>query len=74
MIKVFLLICPMAMSHAQCDQDTALNVVRAMTVPNEQQCMFLGQSMIATSALIPDPKSQYLKVQCLHLPKEASVR
>lgn len=70
MFKILILICPMGMEHAACQEDTALDVVRAMEVRSEQQCGFLGQAMLAPTALVPDPKKQYLKVVCL---REASV-
>lgn len=65
MLKVLLLICPMSMDHAACNQETALDVVRAMKVATPQQCGFMGQAMLAPTALVPDPKTQYLKVMCV---------
>lgn len=71
MFKILILICPMGMDHAICQEDTALDVVSAMRVRSEQQCGFLGQAMLAPTALVPDPKKQYLKVVCL---REANIQ
>jgi hypothetical protein len=70
MLKILILICPMSLDHAACDQQTAIDVVRSMPVSSLQQCGFMGQAMIAPTALAPDPATQYVKVMCVPQPDE----
>jgi hypothetical protein len=70
MLKILVLICPMSLDHAACDQRTALDVVRSMPVSSPQQCGFMGQAMLAPTALVPDPATQYVKVMCVPQPGE----
>jgi hypothetical protein len=69
-LKILILICPMALDHAACDQNTAIDVVRAMKVSTPQQCGFMSQAMLAPTGLVPDPTKQYVKVMCVHVPGE----
>lgn len=68
MLKILVLICPMSLDHAACTPDTAVDVVRSMRVSSVQQCVFMGQAMLAPTALVPDPSKQYVKVMCLREP------
>lgn len=68
MLKILVLICPMAVDHAQCNRETAVDVVRSVRVSTPQQCGFTGQAMLATTTLVPDPSKQYVKIVCLHEP------
>lgn len=70
MLKILVLICPMSLDHAACNPDTALDIVRSMRVSTPQQCGFMGQAIIAPTALVPDPTKQYVKVMCVHVPGE----
>ncbi len=70
MLKILILICPMSLDHAACNQDNAIDIVRSMKVSTPQQCGFMGQAMIAPTALVADPKTQYIKVMCVHVPGE----
>ncbi len=65
MLKVLVLICSSSLDHAACTPDTALDVVRAMRVSSPQQCAFMGQAMIAPTALKPENDKQYVKVMCV---------
>ncbi len=65
MLKVLILICSSSLDHAACTPDTALDVVRAMHVSSPQQCAFMGQAMIAPTALKPEGDKQYVKILCV---------
>jgi hypothetical protein len=65
MLKILVLICPMAVDHAACTIDTATDVIRSMRVSSPQQCGFMGQAMLAPTALVPDSSKQYVKVMCV---------
>ena len=70
MLKILVLICPMSVDHAACDQATAIDVIRSMRVSTPQQCGFLGQAMLAPTSLVPDPGKQYIKIMCVREPDE----
>lgn len=65
MLKILVLICPVSMDHAACDQSNALDVIRSMHVRSAEQCGFMAQTMLAPTSLVPDPAKQYMKVVCL---------
>ena len=65
MLKILILICPLAIDHAHCNRDTATDVVSSMRVSTPQQCGFMGQAMLAPTALVPDPSREYMKIMCI---------
>lgn len=65
MLKILVLICPMAVDHAHCDRDTATDIIQSMRVSSPQQCGFMGQAMLAPTSLVPEPGKQYVKVMCV---------
>lgn len=70
MLKILVLICPMSVDHAACNQTNATDVIRSMRVSSAQQCGFMGQAMLGPTALVPDPDKQYVKVVCVREPGE----
>ena len=68
MLKILILICPMSVDTAACTADNAVDVIRAMSVPTPQQCGFMGQAMLAQTALVQDPTKQYAKIMCVRDP------
>lgn len=71
MLKILVLICPMAVDHAHCDRDTAIDIVQSMRVSSPQQCAFMGQAMLAPTSLVPEPGRQYVKIMCVRERSEA---
>ncbi len=65
MLKILILICPMAVDHQHCDRDTAIDIVQSMRVSSPQQCGFMGQAMLAPTSLVPEPGKQYVKILCV---------
>ena len=65
MLKILILVCPMAVDHMHCDRDTAIDIVQSMRVSSPQQCGFMGQAMLATTSLVPEPGKQYVKILCV---------
>lgn len=68
MLKILVLVCPMAVDHTHCDRDTAIDIVQSMRVASVQQCGFMAQAMLAPTSLVPDPGKQYVKILCLREP------
>ena len=65
MLKILILVCPIAVDHAHCDRDTAIDIVQSMRVSSPQQCGFMGQAMLAPTSLVPEPGKQYVKILCV---------
>jgi hypothetical protein len=64
MYSILVLICSTALSHADCQAKTAVDVVRGPTVDNPMMCGFNAQTMIARTDLVQGAGSEYIKVVC----------
>jgi hypothetical protein len=62
MYSILVLICSTALSHADCQGKTAIDVVRGPTVDNPMMCGFNAQTMIAGTDLAQG--DEYMKVVC----------
>lgn len=64
MYSILVLICSTALSHADCQAKTAVDVVRGPAVDNPMMCGFNAQTMIARTDLVQADGSEYMKVVC----------
>ena len=64
MYSILVLIRSTALSHADCQVKTALDVVRGPTVDNPMMCALNAQTMIARTDLVQGDGSEYIKVVC----------
>jgi hypothetical protein len=64
MYSILVLICSTALSHAECQAKTAVDVVRGPTVDNPMMCGLNAQTMIARTDLVQGDGSEYVKVVC----------
>ena len=64
MYSILVLICSTALSHADCQAKTAMDVVRGPTVDNLMMCALNAQTMIARTDLVQPDGTQYMKVVC----------
>jgi hypothetical protein len=64
MYSIVILICSTALSHADCQAKTAVDVVRGPTVDNSMMCGFDAQAMIARTNLVQTDGTEYVKVVC----------
>jgi hypothetical protein len=62
--SIVILICSTALSPSDCQQDTALDVVRGPQVDNPVMCALKAQTMLARTDLVQAGGAQYLKVVC----------
>jgi hypothetical protein len=62
MYSMLILICSTALSHADCQPKTAIDVVRGPTIDSAMMCAFNAQTMIARTDLVQE--SAYMKVVC----------
>jgi hypothetical protein len=64
MYSVIVLICSTALSHADCQAKTAVDVVRGPTVDNPMMCGLNAQTMLARTDLVQSDGTEYVKVIC----------
>ena len=62
MYSILVLICSTALSHADCQAKTAIDVGRGPTVDNPMMCGLNAQTMIAGTDLVQG--DEYMKVVC----------
>ena len=62
--SIVILICSTALSHADCQPKTALDIVRGPQVDNIVMCALNAQTMMARTDLVQGDGSQYMKVVC----------
>jgi hypothetical protein len=64
MYSILVLICSTALSHADCQAKSAVDVIRGPTVDNPMMCGLNAQTMIARTDLVQGDGSEYMKVVC----------
>jgi hypothetical protein len=64
MYSLVVLLCSAALSHADCQSKTAVDVIRGPTVDNPMMCGFNAQAMIARTDLVQTDGTEYVKVVC----------
>jgi hypothetical protein len=62
--SILILICSTALSHADCQTKTAVDVIRGPMVDNLMTCGFNAQTMMARTDLVQAGAGQYMKVVC----------
>ncbi len=62
--SLVILICSIALSHSDCQPNTATDVVRGPQVDNIVMCGLNAQTMIAGTDLVRADGSEYMKVVC----------
>jgi hypothetical protein len=62
--SILILICSTALSHSDCQPNTAVDMVRGPAVDNAMTCGLNAQTMIARTDLVQADGSQYMKVVC----------
>ena len=64
MYSILVLICSTALSHADCQPKTAVDVIRGPTVDSSVMCGLNAQTMIARTDLVHGDGAEYMKVVC----------
>jgi hypothetical protein len=63
--KVLILVCSINLTPADCQTDTAVNVISGPEAGNQAVCGLYGQAYIANTALAPAlHDGEYVKVKC----------
>ena len=68
---ILILVCSMALDHAACQPQTAIDVIHGPKVANENESGKIGQTTLAGNgaALAPRPGLEYLKIMCSRGPE-----
>lgn len=66
MFKMLLLVCATGVSPADCQIETAIDVIHGPATASAAACAFQGQAQLADTALPIRPGESYLKVRCTH--------
>ena len=61
---VVILICSLNIGHAECQPDTAIDVMRGPRTESAMMCMMAGQALVAQTALAPREGEEYVKIMC----------
>lgn len=61
---VVILICSLNIGHADCQPDTAIDVMRGPKVDDAMMCLMAGQVLVAQTALAPREGREYMKILC----------
>ena len=62
--SIIIFVCSTALSHSDCQADTAFDVVRGPSVSNPIMCTMNAQTMMARTDLVRGDRAQYMKVVC----------
>jgi len=62
--SIIVLICPLSISHADCQLNTAFDVIRGPHVNSPVMCGLNAQTMIARTDLMQAGDGQYVKILC----------
>lgn len=64
MYSIIVFICSTGLAHAECQANTATDVVRGPTVENEIMCGLNAQTVIARTNLVKSDGTEYVKIVC----------
>jgi hypothetical protein len=64
MFQVIILVCAAQLAPPECQEATALDVIRGPEEPNVMMCGFHGQAYLAQTSLFTRTPGEYLKIVC----------
>jgi hypothetical protein len=62
--QIVILVCSMAVDHAACQPETAVDVVHGPHVSSEIECGKIGMTTLAATVVAPRPGLEYVKIVC----------
>lgn len=72
MLKMLILVCAAGLSPAECQIETASDVISGPVVSSVMACGLGGQSLVAETAAIGRHPGGYIKIRCTPLDRNAS--
>ena len=64
MLEVLILVCSVNLAPADCQVETALDVISGGELVNAAACGLMGQARYAALSLAEHAQGQYLKIRC----------
>lgn len=64
MVKMLILICSANLSPADCQVETALDIIHGPQVASVFECGMASQVMAAQTTILRNASSEYMKVRC----------
>jgi len=64
MLQIVILICSTGLLPADCQKDTALDVVVGPQASNPMMCGMQGQAYVARTAIVGRSPNEYVKIKC----------
>ena len=64
MLQIVILICATSLSPAECQTNTALDVIIGPQANNPMMCGLQGQAYIARTAIVGRSPNEYVKIRC----------
>lgn len=74
MFQVLILICSVNLAPADCQIETALDLIKGPPAASEVMCGLHGQAYVAQTSLMPHTASEYVKVKCMRPAKGEAAR
>ena len=66
MLQVLILICSANISAAECQLETASDVINGPKVASVMECGLHGQTLLAQGGLLKRADGDYAKIKCTH--------
>ena len=64
MLQIVILICASSLSPAECQTNTALDVIMGPQASNAMMCGLQGQAYVARTAIVGRSPNEYIKIRC----------
>ena len=64
MLQIVILICSASLPPADCQRETALDIISGPRVASVGSCGLIGQTTVAATALIGRAAGDYVKISC----------
>jgi hypothetical protein len=64
MLKMLILVCSTAVSPANCQLETALDIIQGPQVASIFECGMASQVLVAQTLILQRSKGEYMKVKC----------
>ena len=71
MLKMLILVCSTSLSPADCQPETALDIIQGPQVASVFECGMASQAVAAQTSILRHAPDEYMKVKCSRL-KEAN--
>ena len=73
MFQILILVCSVGVAPADCQPETAIDIINGPSVASEVTCGLHGQAYIAQTSLRPRAANEYVKIKCLHPAEKAAM-